>query len=323
MPTHTPGYHMLHRYNRRVKHRRRTAARSIQAAWRARKASKQSLIARTAQSNRKQIKAIKKEIETKVAENLEANALSNYEGNYVVSLQADWQGSFTGGSGASAWNLLACKSLKAYSTGTTVNTDVDGRVGRWIQMKSITIKYALFADENADENQNQRVFMYLVHDSQPDLNTPVIGDVFDSQAITTPPTTASNLSPIALAFQNLGQTGKKGRFKVLWKKLHILTPSSETAGYVNATVPPIVPAPAPATYGSARAGYTVHSNYAKRYPNHIYGSITIAKPYKLNYGDDIRETVPNNQTLFLMFHSEDAQTAANMTAYSRFRYKDA
>jgi hypothetical protein len=305
MPTHTPMYHRMQQYNRRVHRRRGGAARSIQSAWRARKARKQSLLSRTAQANRKQIHAIKKSIETKVAENLEADSTSNYEGNYVIDLQADFEGSFTGGSGASAWNLLACKSLKAYSTGTTVNTDVDGRVGRWIQMKSLTLKYALYADENADENQNQRVFLYLVHDTQPDLNTPVIGDLFLSQATITPPTPATNINQIALAFQNLDQTGKKGRFKLLWKKMHILTPSSETNGYVNATVPPIVPAPAPATYGSARAGYTVHSSYAKGYPNHIYGSVTIAKPYKLNYGDDIREIVPNNQTIFLMMHSED------------------
>ena len=274
-------------------------------------------------ANSHQIARLKKTIETKVAENIEASSLNNYEGNFVVNLQADYEGSFTGGSGASAWNLLACKNLKAYSSGTTVNTDVDGRVGRWIQMKSMTMKYCVYADENADENQNQRVWLYIIHDTQPDLNTPVIGDVFKSEASDSPPIPATNINGIALSFMNLGQIGKKGRYRLLWKKLHILTPSSEGNGYVNAVVPPIVPAPAPATYGSARAQYTLHSSYAKGYPNHIYGSVTIKRPYKLNYGDDIRETVPENQTLFLMMHSEDSSTAANLTAYTRFRYKDA
>ena len=277
-------------------------------------------------SNAHQIAKLKNAVETKVAEDIEANAASNFEGNYVINLQADLNGAFVGAPSLSAWNLLACKQYKAPIPGTTnINQDVDGRIGRWVTMKSLTMKYALRADYNNDGNSNQRVWLYIVHDSQPDLATPTIGDFLDSQATTTPPIATFGLSEKALSFQNLSATGKKGRFKLVWKKMHVLTPGESSVGsrFVNAVVPPIVPAPAPATYGSARAGYNVTSNYSKSYPNHIYGSVTIKKPYKLNYGSDGREIVPVNQSLFLMMHSEDSQTAANLTAYCRFRYKDA
>lgn len=277
-------------------------------------------------SNAHQIAKIKKQVETKVAEDIEANAASNFEGNYVINLQADKDGAFVGGGTASAWNLLACKAYKAVNPGTTnINQDVDGRIGRWITMKSLTMKYALRADYNNDGNSNQRVWLYIVHDSQPDLATPTIGDFLHSQATTTPPLTTFGLSEKALSFQNLEETGKKGRFKLVWKQMHILTPGEANAAnrFINAVVPAIQPAAPPATYGSSRPTYNVTSNYSKSYPNHVYGSITIKKPYKLNYGNDNRETCPVNQSLFLMMHSEDPQTAANLTAYCRFRYKDA
>jgi hypothetical protein len=65
---------------------------------------------------------------------------------------------------------------------------------------------------------------------------------------------------------------------------------------------------------------------SKSYPGRVYGSVTINRPYKLNYGQNTDTKNPDNQTvrLFAFSTAEGATggSGAIIQYYCRFRFKD-
>lgn len=317
------------RFSRRRYGRRHAAAASkIGRAWRIRRRRRTGLLTRTALSNRRQIRVIKKSIETKVLEGT------------VASLANQWQSGLCCNDGmvvSASGNWLDVQSPAPYPTGTfacdllaglTQGPGAADRIGQWIQMKSLTLKYCLSAD---DRTKDSFYGIMLVLDRQP-----AVGGVTLSQVLKRQTAQPFSGNDYMLAFQNLDNTGKDGRYKILYHKKHRLACQENMIGGV--AVPPIQ------TVGIVAAtntwGDVSRATYTPQFPvttasggkNQIYGSITLKTPYKLNYGVRDVSTQTFNQTILLMAYQcnrFDGQTPSNggpqttLQWNGRFRFKDA
>ncbi len=291
--------------------RRGRAAGSIQKAWRQRKRRKIGLVQRTLMANRRNIKSFKKSVTTNVQSDIQALPAANFDGQYNDSCICDNVGSESTSALPYSPSLLRLP----YNVAGAVES---GRKDAWVQMKSLTMKYCITA---GDRYVNQRVNMMLVLDragDSNDSNIPISVLLYFTGATVGPPANRYDL-----AFQNLDNTGLHGRFKILWKKTHMLSTNNIVA---TVTVPAITPAAAPATYGSERAEYDNSQWRSRSYPGRIFGSVTLKRPYKLNYGQEASTISPANQTirLFMWQTAEGAAAGAGATLqyYTRFRYKD-
>lgn len=280
--------------------RRRAGASSIQKAWRRRKRRKIGLVQRTLMANRNNLRRLKKKITTQVQEDEQALVANNWDGQYNDNLILDNEGQYN--------NLPYSPSLLRLPFGGP-----SGRKDAWIQMKSLTMKYCVTA---GDRFINQRVTLMLVLDT--DLAYPSdIGEVLKFTGATVAPPA----NKYDLAYQNLNNTGgPQGRFKILWKKTHLLS--------TNAVIDTVtVPAITQENVGQVmRPAYENQSWTARTYPGRVYGSITIKRPYKLNYGENTDTRNPLNQSIRLYGFSTAEGSAGGSGAviqyYCRFRFKD-
>lgn len=310
------------RYRRHHRHRRRShAAGRIQTAWRRRKRRKFGLTARTALSNRRNINNLKKSIETIVSPPIQATSALRWIGSWLQNLQVNQNG-IDNASG------LPFTLLPVYANTVVLNTTLVK--GRWVQMKSLTVKGCVTAVSDPGSAMYQRVTFILCHDNKPVL-APVLASstATQNQGLLTPQLPAVANNRLDTAFYNLNTTGKEGRYKVL-KRWHI-TVSPHVA--LNAyTVPAIAPAPAPATFGSVRPAYdAAQLGLSKHYPPQVYFSHTIKGKYKFNFGSvgpvaPAAVIKPVNQNLILFAYSTNGpgMTVTNpfIQLSSRFRFKD-
>jgi len=292
---------------------RAAAATSISRAWRARKRRKTGLVSRTALSNRRQIRRINKAVETKVLQGTQATQAQQFAGQFNDSILVDNDGQEVPAAIPFAGDLLYCEQ----------GPGRDQRIGSWIQLKSLTMHYCINA--TAAPTQDAWYELFVVLDRSPLLGASLVGNDGVLALVTAAGAPTNKLS---LSFQNLSETGKASRFKILARKKHRL--SSATA--VTTLVPAISTAAAgvaPNVYGNVTRAQYLDGSFAqvpKAYPQYINGSINLKLSHKINYGPDV-SVQPSNQTLRVMaFQCNPAginQPRCILQYYTRVRYKDA
>lgn len=300
------------RYNRRQTRRRRGygGRRNLAKTLRARQRKKVGLNTRVTLANRNQIRKIKKSITTKVKDNTQATAANNFNGQFEDLIEINNLGQTNAGGTLVNWS----PSLLTLATNTPVDRD-----DQWVQMKSLTMKYCWSA--NDPRQVYQKIHLFLVLDNEgASAETGNDGPVALSDLLTRTGVAPYPANAYANAFQNLATTGLKGRFKILWKKTHICS----TATMKDTTQVPAIVTAAPSD--TTRAAYTNAEQVCKRYPPRVYGSVTIKRPYKLNYGTQGLNSGPVNQTIRLFAFTESIFGAnganGDLQYYCRFRYKD-
>lgn len=302
-------FHRRRTYRRR--RRRHAAASRIGRAWRARKRRRTGLLTRTALANRRTIRRIAKAVETKVVDSNQATQALQFNGQFNDAIIVDKDGQEVGAAIPFAGDLLYMQQ----------GSNSDRRIGAWVQLKSLTMHYCVTLPSNypSDVCWYQ---IFVVLDRSPTLGASLIGAeglLQGPNGLVGPPNNA-----LALWFQNLGETGKDGRYKILARRK--LTLGSNTC--TGFQVPAIAPAAPPATFGSARPAYLdcSVSNLARSGPSSVIGSINLKLNHKINYGPDV-SVQPTNQTLRI-FAFQCAPTGSNqpravLQYYTRVRYKDA
>lgn len=319
--------------SRRYGRRAARAASSISRAWRIRKRRKTPLVSRTVLSNRRQIRKIKSSIETKVLDDTLAATGNDFQSGLVCGgVTVDENGQYVeytqppGPGGLYPNGPFVCDLLSPLGQGAHNNQ----RIGAWIAMKSLTLKYCITADSRTAKG----VFgLLLVLDRQPTVGNASLRGVLTK---TGPAPLSTQPNAIAMAFYDVPNiTAKDGRYKVLWHKKHCYS----TLGLARSAgvVPPIATAAAgasPDVYGNTtRAGYTPQGylGTSSGCPYMIYGTKTLKIPYKLNYGNDVSTQV-ENQTILLMAYQcgsiDDGPCnpngpRASLQYRARFRFKDA
>ncbi len=314
---------------------RHHGAHRIQRAWRNRKRKRLSLVSRTALSNRRAIKKVNRNIETQVQELRGAVSTSTvpYIGNWLINMKVDSRGGDTTGNIPFYAHLVAGTPLQVAATAAGGGNSIYSYKGRWVQMKSLTIKGCVEANSDSGASAFQRVTFIMCLDRCPaeGQSSLLSTTATANKGLLTTYLPAISDNSTDLAFYNLNTTGKAGRFKVL-KRWHVtVSPSNDLTAN---TVPAIAPAAPPATYGSARAAYTSAAHgLSKHYPPLVYFSHTIKGNYKFNYGDTTNvgasgPTKPTNQDIVLFAFSstyEGGTPVASLPRFSyasRFRFKD-
>lgn len=201
-----------------AKNRRYRAQRSISRAWRSRKRRQSGgLVARTALSNRRQIKKINKSIETKMIETVSTLA-NQFSGQAFVRMEVDSHGEE--GTGVQSLVLKPMRGL----TAATID-------GEWIKMKSLTYKIYFNATAGLlGETNHVGCIIVLdrnpVDDVHPNL-TGVVPGVLDDGTLL-----GGNSQLPMLRYQNLATCGNTLRYKVL---KHI---RARVQSINSATIPP-------------------------------------------------------------------------------------
>ena len=300
--------------SRRYGRRHAAAASKISRAWRVRKRRRTGLLTRTALANRRQIRRMNKAVETKVLRDNQATQALQFAGQFNDSILVDNTGQEVPAALPFAGDLLYC----------TQGAGQDQRVGAWIQLHSMTMHYCISTQAPTRDATYQ---LFVVLDREPLQGASLTGAAGVLQLDSALPAPPNKLS---LAFQNLGQTGKGGRFKILARKTHRLS----SAEVVTTAVPPITTSAAsggapPVTYGDvSRSTYLegTTTSLAKSHPAYINGSINLKLGYKINYGPDV-SVQPSNQTIRIMaFQACPAgfqQPRCILQYYTRVRFKDA
>lgn len=277
-------------------------SKNIDDSWKKKKQQKIGLVQRTVVANRQNLSRLKKAVTTQVQSDIQALLANDWDGQYNDNLIVDEDGMEI------TSNLPYSPSLLRLPFGGAT-----GRKDPWIQMKSLTMKYCITA---GDRYTHQNVTLMLVLDTDIAYPTDIDQVLTFTGATVGPPSNKYHL-----AFQNLDNTGgPAGRFKILWKKNHKLT---SNAVMETVAVPAIT---------QAAAGVIMRPTYdnsqwrSKSYPGRVYGSITINRPYKLNYGQEATTKNPLNQTIRLFGFSTAEGAAGGSGAviqyYCRFRFKD-
>lgn len=258
--------------------------------------------AKQAKSNKNQITKLKKAIETKMCDQIQGVAANTFAGQFNDAIVVDAAGQ------EQTAAIPFCPSLLRIPQGI----ESFQRIGDWITMKSLTMKYCITADRAA--GTFQRVYLMLVLDNDPTVVTSLSDVLVLSTAAGPPP------NKYALAYQNLNKTGLGGRYKILWKKTHNLSSQLMPAYNVPATTQV-------AAGGTMQPSYNAFGINSRQNPARVYGSITIKSPYKLNYPTVGGTVSPQNKTIRLYAWSESLITpggaVATLQYYCRFRFKDA
>jgi len=298
-------YKRRHRGNRKYgRGKRRNLAKTLRNRTR----KKVGLNTRVTLANRQQIRRINKNIETKMCDQIQALAANEFDGQFNDNVRFDPQGQ------ESIANIPFSPSLLRLAQGSASHQ----RNSDWVTMKSLTVKYCITADNRA--GPYQRLYMMLVLDQMGEVGSGTsVNEVLQLTSAAPAPANA-----FGLAYQNLNNTGKNGRFKILWKKHHTVSMPLQTTHTVPAANAPVPATPPPV----AQASYQAAGVSEKVFPRRVYGSVTIKRPYKLNYGQETTEKSPDNQTIRLYCWSEsvDSPTVGNdaqLQYYCRFRFKDA
>lgn len=199
--------------------------------------------------------------------------------------------------------------------GMVTGPDSNERTGQWVQMKSMTIKYGLTAISGGPA----RYTLLLVHDQQPEI-AGSLGGVLEFTGASPP---VANYNDFA--YQNLDHTGKSGRYKILWRKTHVLSLPDHM--YLS-TGDPITQANVGTVMQPALTTHTWQLRQ-KLNTSYVVGSHTLKLPYKINYGVSGTADSPVNQTIRLMaFCTSNSglggvQPVVRLQYYCRCRYKDA
>lgn len=254
---------------------RRSSARTIQKAWRRR--ARPSATKRMIMSNRKKIYKIQKNVEIKY---LQANAASSpdYVGQYLIAN--------TTVDNAGLDQNLAVVGLRPLD-GIVQGTADGQRVGDWITLKRLTVRYIIKAGYLnppplviLPSECKQLVTICVVKDMEP-VSTltgaanplPRWDQIFYSQS-------AANFNPHQ-TFKDLD--GVVSRFKVLKKITRV----------VKVNQPKFIGAGTP----TAPEGIT---GILATGTNQVEGSIHIESPYKLFYDDTGAFTHVTNQNIYLL-----------------------
>ena len=318
-------YRSFHGYG----NRRHGAASRIQSAWRRRKRKRFGLTARTVLANRRAIKKVNKQIETIVNHPNEATLANRYVGSWLQGLEVDNAGQ-SGGAPFVMHPLYARPLTWTGAGGGNVDA-LSGFKGRWVQMKSLTLKGCVTAKSDTGSAMYQRITFILCHDSKPELNPVLVASaatpndgLLDSQL----PAVVNNR--LDTAFYNLNTSGKEGRYKVLKRWTITVSPhvdlNSGTVPAISTTAGGV----APNVYGNTvRAAYdTTALGLSKKYPPQVYFSHTIKGKYKFNMGGKTNEQfhTPENQDIILFAFSTNGPgmtpTNPSIQLVSRFRFKD-
>lgn len=186
------------------------------------------------------------------------------------------------------------------------------RDGQWVQMTSLTIKYKIEATRQA----NERITLMLVHDSHPG-QAPALTDVL---ALTvSDPVWAGLVNPVDImrrSFINLEDAnGTDARYKILWKKEHIVNPAEVNTANVPQMTQANVGLP-------MRAAYSSNQYVNPHRPEVYYGTVTLNTKYKLNYGTDDTNLTPINQTIRMFAFTTTTASLPQLSYFARFRFKD-
>lgn len=193
----------------RSRHRgraRRHASGTIARAWRKRRVRRSGgLVARTALSNRRQIRNIKRSVETKMIELPTATPANNWVGQNLVRIAVDVNG-FDG----IAASPLVLKPFSALAQGDSASQ----RDGDWVKVKSLTYKIYFQAVGGLLPETNH-VGCIIVLDRTP--NEDVLPNLVGIVAGTPDDGTllGGNSQLPHLRYQNMATCGKTQRFKVL------------------------------------------------------------------------------------------------------------
>lgn len=303
------------RRHRRRHARRHSAATTIARAWRNRKRRKAGLYERTVLSNRRVCQKLKKQVETKMVDSNQATAALQFAGQFNDAVLVDDDGQEVGANIPFAGDLLYMEQ------GSKSNE----RVGAWIQLKSMTVHYCVTIPQTRPcELDWYQIFVVL--DRSPTLGASLVGSAGLLQGppgLVGPPN-----NKLALWFQNLAETGKDGRFKILARRKHTLSnfqTSSTTSLGTQSTVPQMTQETVGNMMRSQYTNYMVKQQ-SKSYPKSVIGSINLKLNHKINYGPDV-SVQPSNQTIrifaFQCAPTGDNQPQAILQYYTRVRYKDA
>lgn len=277
------GYHSRHRHRRRA---RRHASGVIGRAWRKRQRRRAGgLVARTALANRRQIKRIKRGIETKMIELGNGVIANDYSAPSFVRQQVDING--FEGTGALP---LVLKPMRSLVRGDGPNE----MAGEWVKMKSLTYKIYFQATAGLlGETNNVGCLIVLDRDPTSAVSPSLTGltpGTLDTGALL-----GGNSQLPMLRYQNLDTCGKTNRYKVL---RHI-------RARVQSTATSVLP-PDKVVSGTLKLPYNVQ-----------YGTpvapVVPQTPFR-----------PINQELLFFFYSDSAAAPhPTCSIHCRFRFKDA
>lgn len=201
---------------------RKGAAGSIQQAWRNHRRRKQSLNTRTTLANRRAIKTINKNSETKMCQSVVANIASNYGGQVLQNTAIDYLGN------GPANVPVVMRLIHGIGTGALSSQ----RNGSWIRLKNITLKVQVSQNLVSPDYFNTVRFM-LVLDRNPMLtdnttvNPSTLDDLLQGAAVS---------GNWVNKFQNLDNTGLEGRYKVLKQWKQSVAPMAPNAGRYYAPI---------------------------------------------------------------------------------------
>lgn len=277
---------MPYRRSRRpLKSRRYRGATSIQRAWRRRKRRRVSLNARTTLANRRAIRKISKQRETKIIEGVQATSANGYAGQYMRPTTVDQLGQDAIGM------QITLRPLRGMIEGDAS----DNRTGNQVTMRSVTFKFLVEATTAflapIVEEYNEVTVLILLDTAPNSASIPSLGGNTSGAVLTGP-----SVNP-HLKYYLLKNVGKTKRFRPLYKKTVRVAPcQGGVVGYLQSTP----------------------------YPPFARWSHTVKAPYKLEYGDAVAlQGYPQNQELVCLMYSDSANVPhPSVSCYCRTRFVD-
>lgn len=321
------------KYSRRprsFRYSRSAAASKISRAWRIRKRRKTSLLARTALSNRRRLKKLSKDVETKFAQNSIASVTNDWASGLACGgVTVDETGRWVDYQSPPVAGVYPNGSFACDMCVLQQGADNSKRIGAWIHMKSLTLKYCITSDRKTPKTMFGLLLVLDRHPAQGGV------DLTDILMRPGNPALTGQINAIGMSFLNQDQFGKEGRFKILKHVKHAIGGYSTNVN--STTVPNIMTVPTGTSPdvipNVTRAAYTPAYPVAafKGCPLTVTRSVTLKAPYKINYGNSGGVT-PQNQTIFLMaYQYRDGPLAVsgqaggarcNLQWRARFRFKD-
>ena len=347
-------------FRRKRRYRRNYAASTIQSAWKRRQRRKKgSLLSRTALANRKAIKQIHKNIDTKYVMNYRASDLNNFHGQIFETTSITSRGGSAVQGVAQDFkyqilspcviphelNLAQTSAVPSHAVVAGTNTRNDS----WVQMKSLTIKYKIRAGQaNNNDNdlqgvcQPQKGYMWVVLDKAPPNTTDLVASG-----------TAGGWAPnfqSAILFPKLStcpypQQPSEGYGSENWDM-----PVRTQTPFADKTNPSHFSWTNPRTGFGPRCRFkllkrkvfhlsqkdrNVDNNHppplGKQYPTEIEGQLTLKGNYKFHYGN-IETMLPDNQRIYVFLTSNvphipaigslSVQDPPGAQLWMKLRYKD-
>ncbi len=274
------------------RHRRKRASHAsggssnLSSAWKKRnRRAKGGLVTRTAESNRRAIKKLRHNVETKLKQDTVAEA--PLFGGQIVAIDADTKGQAQVGVDA-IWRPL--RGL--------VNGDLSyERIGKHVTLQRLQYRVEVFPETGAISSEYNRVGMIIVLDTDPtNSNLPNLNNGSQPGGPTTPGTLLKFISqgapvtqPPYQQYQNVLTCGTtESRYKVL--RHHKGKVQQQAAG-------------------------------ATRFPTTVFSGVIDSK-YKLMYPDG-RDAPINQELLFFMYSDSVTFPAPRFVGYARYWFKDA